>query len=367
MTIKINKSSLSEALNNVQSVVGGKASIQILQNVKMSAKDGKVEFTCSDLDITLLARANCDVIAKGETTVPVKTFASAVSKVVDGEIKIEVDAKDCTKLSAGSTIFKFIGLPAKEFPKLPEAEGKKVVLPANAIREMFRKTSFAMSADETRRTLNAVLLDFSDRGSNVKAVATDGRRLALLNTDLGEGKELQEQFCIPRKAVDILLKKLPKDGDCSIVTSGRQISFITANLEFTMKLLEDVFPNYMQVVPTSSKEKIPVDRVALLGAIDRISVFTAASETPCMSLTFGGNSIALTSNITEFGEAHDEIPIKYEGEKIEMKFNPQYIKEALNAIDEDEVEFLLNSATQPAIIKKAGSYDYTYVVMPLRI
>lgn len=367
MEIKISKSALSEALNSVQTVVGGKSTLQILGNVKMSAKDGKVEFTCSDLDITLLARAKCEVIEEGETTIPVKTFASAVSKVAEGEIKISVDAQDHAKLSAGATMFKFIGLPAKDFPTTPAADGKSLTLPANTVREMFRKTSFAMSADETRKTLQSVLLDFSTDDNSIKAVATDGRRMALLDCNIGSATGFKEQFCIPRKAVDILLKKLPKDGDCSIVTSGSQIRFSTANLDFTMKLVDEAYPNYMQVVPSDSKDTITVGRVDLLGAIDRISVFTSTAEAPCMTMAFGDNKLVVTSNNTEFGEAKDEMPIKYEGEKYNMHFNPAYIRDALNAIDEDEVDILLSASTKPAIIRKAGSADYTYVCMPLRI
>lgn len=367
MIIKISKAALSEALNNVQTVVGGKSTIAVLQNVKMSAKDGKVEFTCSDLDITLLARAECEVVEDGATTIPVKTFASAVSKLVEGEVKIEVDVQDHAKLSAGSTVFKFNGLSEKEFPTMPDADGNGVILPANAIREMFRKTSFAMSQDETRKSLSSVLLDFTEGGGKVSAVATDGRRLSLLKGDLGDAAAFNKQFVIPRKGVDIILKKMPKDGDCEIVTSGSQIRFKTAKLDFTMKLLEDAYPNYMQVVPKESKVSIPLNRAELIGAIDRISVFTAGSETPCMSLAFGDNKLVLTSNNTEFGEARDEMPIKYEGEKFNLKFNPDYIRDALNVIDEDEVEVFLNANNSPAIIRKAGTDDYTYVCMPLRI
>jgi DNA polymerase-3 subunit beta len=367
MTIKITKSSLSEALNNVQSVVGGKSTISVLQNVKMTTKDGKVEFTCSDLDITLLARAECEVIDEGETTIPVKTFSAAVSKLVEGEIKIEVDNKDVMKLSAGQTVFKFIGLPAKDFPLLPEADGKSLTLPSNAIREMFRKTSFAASQDDTRKTLQGVCLDFASENGKVKAVATDGRRLALLDADVGSTNGFNEQYIIPRKGIDILSKKLPKDGDCTIVTTGSQICFKTAKLDFTMKLADEVYPNYMQVIPAETKEMVVADRVEVLGAIDRISVFTSATEAPCMAMAFGDNKLILTSSNTEFGEARDEVPVKYEGEKIVMKFNPQYIREALNAIDEDEIEFHLTSDKHPAVIKKGGSTDYIYVCMPLRI
>ena len=367
MHIKISKASLSEALNNVQSVVG-KASIPVLNNVKVSAKDGKVEFTCSDLDITLLARSDCDVIEEGETTIPVKTLSSAVSKVVDCTIDINVNqTTDKATISAGNTVFKFVGLSAKEFPSAPSADGKGATVSSAAIREMLRKTSFAVCQDETRRILQSVMIDFDEEFGNVKAVATDGRRLAVLEGNIEGAKGFKGQYLLPRKAVDILLKKLPKDGDCTIVTSKSQIFFKTDKIDFMMKLVDDVFPNYTQVIPKEDGTCITIDRVALIGAIDRISVFTSLmTEAPCVALSFGDNKCALTSGDTEFGAANDEVSVKYDSENLTMRFNPQYIKDVLNVIDEDEIEFYITQPTKPAVIRKGGSKDYTYVVMPLR-
>ena len=366
MHIKISKSSLSEALNSVQNVVA-KTTLQVLNNVKVEAADGKVEFTCSDLDITLLARAECEVVEPGATTIPVKTLASAVSKVVDCTIDLIVDpTTDKATLSAGNTVFKFVGIAAKEFPSAPTAEGAGATVSSAAIREMLRKTSFAVSQDETRRTLQSVMLDFDEGAGNVKAVATDGRRLALLEGSIEGAKGFKGQYLLPRKAVDILLKRLPKEGDCTIVTSKSQIFFKTEKIDFMMKLVDDIFPNYGQVIPKSTKFSIPMDRVDLIGAIDRISVFALMTDAPCVALAFANNKCMISSGDTEYGDAKDEIPVKYEGEEITMRFNPQYIRDVLNVIDEDEVEIFLSDSSKPAIFRKAGSNDYTYVVMPLR-
>ena len=357
---------MSEALNNVQNVVG-KTTLPVLNNVKVSAADGNVEFTCTDLDITLLARAECEVVEAGETTLPVKTLASAVSKVVDCTIDIKVDANtDKATMSAGNTVFKFIGISAKEFPVAPKAEGAEATISSAAIREMLRKTSFAVCQDETRRTLQSLMIDFEEGAGNVKAVATDGRRLALIEGTIEGAKGFKGQYLLPRKAVDILLKRLPKDGDCTIVTSKSQIFFRTNKMEFMMKLCDEVYPNYGQVIPKETKFSIPIDRVSLIGAIDRISIFTSMTEAPCVALKFEDNKCKLSSGDTEFGDAKDEVPIKYDGDSITMCFNPQYIKDVLNVIDEDEVEVFITDSAKPAIIRKAGSMDYTYVVMPLR-
>ena len=319
MHIKISKSSLSEALNNVASVVAAKNSLPVLQNVKISVRDGKANFVCSDLDTTLLAHTECEVLEEGETTVPVKTFSAAVSKVVDGTIDITVDEKDVTKLTAGTSKFSFKGISAKEFPTLPDADGQSVTLQAAVIREMLRKTSFAMCVDDTRRTLNSVLLDFSQGGGRARAVATDGRRLSMLDCTLEVPDGFKSSFVLPRKAVDVLSKKLPKDGDCSIISNKSQLRFVTAKFELCTKLIDDAYPNYMQVVPKDCSKKVVLDRVELLGALDRVSVFLD-TDAPRVLLCFTENLLVLNSSETEYGMSHDEMPIKYEGEKIELRF-----------------------------------------------
>ena len=368
MHIKISKSSLSEALNNVATIVSSKTSLPVLQNVKIEAEGERATFVCSDLDTTLFATTDCEVVEGGATTIPVKTFAAAVSKVVDGIIEIKVDDKDVAKLQAGSTRFSFRGLPAKDFPVFPKTEGAPVKIDCKVVREMFRQTAFAMSQDDTRRTLLSVLLDFSSGDGNVKAVATDGRRLSLAHDTVGVPPDFKNSFVVPRKAVETLLKKLPREGECNLIAQGSLLKFETPRLVLLTKLLEDAYPAYGKVIPSiTADNKIVIDRAAFLGAIDRISVFTSGTESPTMVLTFGNNRLVLASGDTEFGSSVDEIAIKYSGETIEMRFNPQYISEALNVLgDEDEIEFYLINDTSPVVIRKVNSDDYTYVVMPLR-
>ena len=365
MHIKISKSSLSEALNNVQAVVGSRAALQVLQNVMVEAKGGEVKFTCSDLDTTLVANAECEVIEDGATTIPVKTFTAAVGKMVDGVIDISVDENDRSTISGGASVFKFNGLPAKEFPTVPNPDGMTCTIESNAIREMLRKTAFAASQEGTRRTLQGVLLDFQNDGGNVRAVGTDGRRLAMLDCTLDSSKGFKGQFILPRKAVDLLGKKLPKDGNAELITAKGQLLIKTARLVITTKLLDEAYPDYMRVIPKTDGTEIAMNRGDFLGALDRISVFM--TDSPCVILTFGDNKLVLNSGDTEFGSSHDEIPVKYDGESIDMRFNPYYVRDALNAMDDEEVVMKITTSESPAIIKKVESNDYTYVVMPLRV
>ena len=366
MHIKINRAVIAEALNGVQSVVGSKITIPILQNVKISAKEGKVDFVCSDIDITIQSMADCEVVKEGETTLPVKLLSTAIGKIVDGDIVIESDDKDRAKLTAGSSVFKFNGMPASDFPKPTEVNGAQTSIPCATLKEMLRKTAFAMSTDETRLALGGILVDFSEGNGKVIAVATDGRRLGVLNVQGETTSDFKEKFILPRKTIDILQKRLPKDGDCTITSIGSQVRFETGKMVVTTKVIDAAFPNYKGVIPEMSVEPIVVNRTELLGSIDRASVFAIGVNAPSMEMTFGDNKVVIQCANREFGSSRDDMPIKYDGEKHTLCFVPQYIKDVLSVLDEDEVEFYIEKGIIPIMVREHGKDDFMGIVMPMR-
>lgn len=365
MHIKIAKSALTTALSTVQSVVESKSAMQVLQNVKVSAADGKATFVCSNLDITVKCSVDCEIIEAGATTLPVKILSTAIGKVIDGLVEIEVK-DDKAAIQAGVTKFKLNGIPANEFPELPGVSGDKITLTAKGLREILRKTAFAMSVDETRRALNGVLFDIKGKNELV-AVATDGRRLSLLKTTAEIPDNLVRQIIFPRKSVDILRSKLAKDGNVTICISNTLVSFAFENTVIYTTIMDTKYPNYEAVIPTEAPYMVSVSRTELMEAIDRISVFASEAGSSSMQVKFADNAAVLTAKDSEYGGAMDEVPIKYSGESITMTMNPTYVKDALAALDEDEVEIHLKNEKSPAIISKVGESDFTYVCMPLRV
>ena len=366
MHIKVSRSALAEALNNAQVVVTSRTAVPVLQNVKIETEMGKAIFTCSDLDVTLMSAAECESIEDGVTTLPVKLLAAAVGKMADGVIEIEVDSDNRARISAGTSVFRLNGISAKEFPALPSVEGETAILPAKVLREMFRKTGFAMSQDETRRSLQGVNLTFQ-KGGKVISVATDGRRLAMLESEAEFPETFEKSVIIPKKTVEILLKKLPKDGDVEVTLVGAQLRLHCPGMVIMTKLLDDVYPNFQRVIPTGNDKKIVLDRAELIGSIDRVSVFSAESDSFSMNFKFGNNALVLSSKSTELGDGRDEMAIKYDGEVIEANYNPQYVRNVLDAIDEDEVEFAFSNGQAPVVIRKTNDTNYTYVLMPIRM
>lgn len=363
MKFKILRSKFLEGIKSVQNIVAGKGSIAILQNVLIEAKDKEIRMTTTDLDITIKAICECEVLQEGISTLPVKHLFNSISKVAEGEVEIEIDSNERATILAGSAKFKLAGMNAAEFPKLPQDEDAfKYNLPQHTFKEMLRKVSYAASQDDTRRTLKGVLMSFKD--TKLTMVATDGRRLALVENEIEFPKNAENDIVLPSKAVSELQRSLGGNEDLEISVQKSQICFQLGSVMIYSKLIDDVYPNYRQVIPADTKEHISIDRQLLLDAIDRASVMTM-DEAHSIKLIFTSGRLTVTSAASDIGEAKDEVAIKYAGEPIEIIFNPSYVMDPLRAIDDDEITINLNSGHSPAVIK--CSIPFLYVLMPLRI
>ena len=363
MKFKIVRSNFIEGLKSVQNIVAGKGSLPILQNVLLEAKGSELKMTTTDLDMSIMTVCSCETVEAGSTTLPVKLLFNAMTKVAEGEVEIEVDEKERAGISAGNARYKLAGMPESEFPKLPQdEEAYSYKISQILFKEMLRKVSYAASQDDTRRTLKGVLISFKD--SKLTMVATDGRRLALIENELEFPKECEKDIVLPYKAVNELQRSLGSEGEISLTIQKTQISFQMGKMKIYSKLMDEVYPNYKQVIPKETVEHIVIDRQLLLDAIDRASVMTM-DEAHSTKLIFENGKLTVSSAASDIGEAKDIVPIKYAGEKIEIMFNPTYVMDPLKAIDDDEVTINLNDGHSPAVIK--CSIPFLYVLMPLRI
>jgi len=363
MKFKIIRSKFMEGLKSVQNIVAGKGSLPILQNVLLEANGSELKMTTTDLDISIKASCECTTEEAGSTTLPVKLLFNAIAKVAEGEVEVEVDDKERASISAGNARYKLAGMPESEFPKLPiDEESYAYSISQPVFREMLRKVSYAASQDDTRRTLKGVLLSFKD--TKITMVATDGRRLALVENEIEFPKDAERDIVLPSKAVCELQRSLGGEENLELMVQKSQICFKIGGMTIYSKLLDDVYPNYRQVIPKETSEHIEVDRQLLLDALDRASVMTM-DEAHSTKLIFENGKLTVTSAASDIGEAKDVVPIKYAGDRIEIMFNPSYVMDPLKAIDDDEVTINLNDGHSPAVIK--CQIPFLYVLMPLRI
>jgi len=365
MEIKVTKAALLDALKKAQKVVSSKAAVPVLQNVLIEAQDGKVVATCSDLTRTIVATTTCEVIEEGRTTLPAKMLSSVISAAGDGQIEIKVNEKDRAVIKSGQAKFTLNGLPATEFPKLPKISGEPIELPSAKLKEMLRYVKYAASQDETRATIRSVLLDFKD--SAVSAVATDGRRLAKFDATL-EAEVADSQWVIPIASVADIYDNLASEGNVAITIATSQMVVDFGTVKVYTKMLEDAYPNYRQVIPSSFGTKVVVSRDELLSAIGRVSVFANDGAASTVTFNFSAGELVLSASTTDVGESRDSIAIKYDSEKaIEIRFNPVYVNEAISAMEDDELAIYLNDGHSPCKISRVDTDDFTYVLMPLRV
>jgi DNA polymerase-3 subunit beta len=367
MNISITKDQIIAGLQAVQNVVSTRTTLPILSNVLLRAEGGHVEFTATDLDVSVTCKVEAKVNKSGATTLPVKKLFGIVREL-NGEIEIETDDKNISSIRSGSSFFKIHGLSADEFPPLPKfKDDKKVLLPQENIRAMIRKTSFAVSTDESRYVLNGIFISLKE--GKMTFVATDGRRLALVDEEVEISEKTAGEFIVPAKAVNELNRLLQDKGEVELKFGENQASFALKNengfsVLLITKLIEGNYPNYRQVIPGEAKERIGVGREELVQALRRAEIMTS-EKANSVKLAFGKNILTITANSPEVGEARETMAINYKGKELAIAFNPRYLIDPLNALTEDEVFIELIDELSPGVIKING--PFLYVVMPMRL
>jgi DNA polymerase-3 subunit beta len=368
MNLTITKEQISHGLQSVQNVVSTRTTLPILSNVLLRADGNRLEMTATDLDVTITCSVEATVKKPGATTMPVRKLFGIVRELANPEIELETDDKNVTSLRSGSSFFKIRGLGAEEFPPPPKfKEDKKVVLPQEKIRSMLRKTSFAISTDESRYVLNGIYMMLKEH--KLTMVATDGRRLALVDEEVDVSEKSQGEFIVPAKAVNELNRLLQDKGEIDIRYTDNQAAFALKDdkgfsVLIVTKLIEGSYPNYRQVIPGETKERIALAREEFMHALRRAEIMTSDKQNS-VKLNFTKNNLAITANSPDVGEARESLAINYKGKDMAIAFNPSYVIDPLNALTTDEVFLELIDELSPGVLKING--PFLYVVMPMRL
>lgn len=365
MKIKIQKAKFLDALKKVQSAANAKTTMPILANVKIEAKEGIIALTTTNLDLTQYTEVDCDVAEIGAITVPMKMLFSIVCAMVDGEVEMEL-CKEKMRIKCGNYVTHVGTKAVDEFPVIENADAEMTFnMTKKHLRDLLRKTSYAMSADDTRKIFKGTLFEFSNKG--IRCVAADGKRLAVAENDGEYGCTEQMQYIVPALAIQSILKFVEGDGDVVIEATKNQMRFFADGGadKIITRLVDGVYPNYMQVVPNNAEKIAKVDRQDLIGAVERVSVMATRTDLS-IKMTFADNRLLVEVKGDDFCDAHDEIPVKYDGEKVEIIFNPKYVADVLRASDADEMEFAMSDGLHAAIIRNKEE-RMLCTLMPLRV
>jgi DNA polymerase-3 subunit beta len=368
MDIVVRKNDLLRELQLFQGIVERKNTIPILANVLLDARDGEVKFLATDLEVGLRSRCEAQVTKPGVLTLPAKKLYEIVKSLPDTDIRIAED-KNGVKVAADRFDSRMQTLPKDDFPALPEGSATPTATQSGAaLKEMVAKTQFAITGEDTRYFLNGA--QFLLRPGEMSLVATDGHRLALVTvTRESDGTEGEVKAILPKKTLSEL-SRLLSDGD-SVVTYERgenHLFFDVAGRRLISRMIDGQFPAYERVIPKGNDKRIEFERERLTNAVRRVALLSNERSRAVKFLIEKGK-VDVASSSPELGEAHETLPVDYSGSSMQICFNAQYVLDFLSVVSTDSVALELKDEVSQAVVTPVGAegYDYTYVIMPMRV
>ncbi|MCX5668373.1 MAG: DNA polymerase III subunit beta [Candidatus Omnitrophica bacterium] len=365
MKFDTTKEILIKGIQEVQNAINPKTTLPILSNILIEAGKESLSLTATDLDIGIVSIIPVKTGSEGVITVPAKKFFDIIKELPDGEVSISVKKNNLVHIECTSCLFKIMGLPKDEFPQLPDFKDRDSITMQRAkLKKMLLMTSFAISRDETRYILTGAL--FSIKPTYIRIVATDGRRLAMVEEKNQSPKTHEKKVIIPAKTITELLKLLGDEGEVKICFGNNQALFDMGSTKVVSRLIEGEgeFPSYEQVIPKEVKDKIMIARAKFLSATKRAALFTNP-DSLVVKVELAKDRMVLSKNAPYMGEAHEEIVVDYKGKDLAVGFNPDYLIDALKNISDEIIPFEVVDADKPGVIR-IGS-EYVYVVLPMQI
>lgn len=373
MKFKINRDHFSNGLAQVLNVVGSKATMPILSNVLIEAEKDHITLTTTNLDLGIRCKIKAEVKEPGSVTLPVKRLATIVRELPNVDVVFDASPNHQVKLASGGSNFKIMGIGKEEFPPLPEfGDEKSFTLEQAELTAMLKSVAYAQSTDETRYILNGVYFNFKD--GKLSLVATDGRRLALISKELEVPAASAGSIILPAKTVGELLRMLDKGEKLKISFNDRRAAFqlntdkdssgLVDSIYLYSKVVEGNYPNYNQVIPKETHQRIKLERELFQQCVHRAAL-VCSEKSNSVKIKVTSNLLEITAQSPDFGEAHESMAIAYSGPDLQVAFNPQFIMDPLRALTKDEVFFELKDEVSPGVFKTLESF--ICVIMPVRL
>ena len=369
MEISVSKSDLVRELGLTQGVVEKKTTIPILSNILLETNGDQVWLTATDLELGIRCACPARVKKEGAGTIPARRLLDYVRLLPEADVQIKIQENHWASLVCGRSRTRIAGMSRESFPELPEMPDLVARLPLGIMAQMIQRTIFAISAEESRFTLNGALLLVRNNG--MVMVATDGHRLAMIEHALDLDVEADYKALLPRKAMLEILKLSGEDGDKEVEFAGNEnhlFFHLDKRLLLSRKLTGN-FPDYERVLPKEHSNAVTIGREEFRSALERVAQFSD-ERSRAVRLQVAPGELNIHSSISETGESEETIPLDYSGPNTEIGFNAQYLLDFLRAADQSEVEFHFKDANSAGEFRPKGAAEgvtYRYVVMPMRI
>lgn len=376
MEFTVSKSDLVRELNLSQGVVEKKTTIPILSNVLMEAADGRIVLTATDLELGIRCSCPATVKKEGAGTIPAKKLLDYVRLLPDTNLDVKILENHWANLTCGRSKTRMAGMSRESYPELPSMPEETAQIPASILASMIAKTIFSISSEESRFTLNGALLIF--RSNGLAMVATDGHRLAMVESDHElPGLTTAQRALLPRKAMSEILKLSGEtNGEAMVHFSGDEnhLFFQLGDRLLLSRRLTGNFPDFERVLPKEHPHTVSLDRDELRGAIERVAQFSD-ERSRAIRVRFVPGEVQIHSSLSDTGESEELLPADYQGDTVQIGFNAHYLLDFLRVVNEKQVSFLFRDANsagelRPVVAEDSTGpvkYNYRYVVMPMRI
>ncbi|HEY1771922.1 MAG TPA: DNA polymerase III subunit beta [Gammaproteobacteria bacterium] len=360
------RDSLLKPVQAVVGVVERRQTMPILANVLLTVADKTLSVTATDLEVELVAQADVDVKEKGEVTVPARKLLDICRSLPEGaKLSVSLE-RDRVTVKSGRSRFLLATLPAAEFPAVEDIKSQRSAdLVQKKLRELIERTQFSMAQQDVRYYLNGLLFELSPK--RIRAVATDGHRLAMCDLEADATDLPAQQVIVPRKGV-LELQRLLSDGDepAKVSFGANHVRVELPGLRFTSKLIDGRFPDYERVVPKAGDKDILADRQVLRDALGRTAILSNEKYRG-VRLQLAPNRLKVMAHNPEQEEAEDEVEVKYQGAELEIGFNVSYLMDALSALHGEQVRITLTDSNSSCLIRQPDNDICRYVVMPMRL
>ena len=363
MKANISRENFLKGLQTVYPVVPSRSTLPILSHLLIEARKDSIQITGTDLEIGISTVVPAEVAEEGAVAIPAKRLNDLLKELPDEPLSIVAKKNQQVSIECGRGSFKILGLPKEEFPRLPSTSSQEaIVIDQGVLQAMLGMTVFSVSQDESRYILTGVL--FAMRKGWLRLVSTDGRRMAMVEREARKAPPGEYQRIVPEKALSELLRLLGDGGTVDIALKESQISFDLGSSVLITRLIEGKFPNYEQVIPAESPNKLTVLREDLLLATRRISLWST-QDSPSIRLDLKPNQLVVSKQTPEVGEAHEQLKVQYSGPEFSIGFNPTYLIDVLKVLTDGTVEVELPGPDRPGVIRTKD--HYLYVALPIQL
>jgi DNA polymerase III subunit beta len=366
MRLTISREKLQEALTAVAAAVPTKTTLPVLGNLLLETTDKGLRLSGTDLDIGVSTEVLADVESPGAITVPAKKLTEIVRELPPAPVKLSAAGEQRITLECGRSRFKLLGLPRDEFPAFPGVDfSKSWRVRSGDLQKLISHTAFAVSTEESRPILNGVLWEVREK--ETRMVATNGHRLAKMETPYTGS--LTGDFIIPPKALEQVRRLFPSDEELEVARGENHLAFRSPFTSVFTRLIEGPYPNYDQVIPRDNNRVAIIDKTALQSALKRMAV-VASDQTHRVKLSFNSALLKFSVATPDLGEGQDELPIRYDGDPIDIGFNGMYLLEILRYMPTEEIRFTFKEPERAATLEPENwseSGKYLCLVMPLRL